>query len=115
MEPKDLNDDDLVMLLALARHLSNLDDLVSLPELTAFRDLRSQLGVEAFRAAAARAAEEYPTTEGTLYGAVHVSDEARPVIRGMLEQLAASDGVIEVEQAMLDALEAVWAVRRPSA
>ena len=108
MRFSDLSFDEVVVFVALVRHLVRIDDLFSMPEMVLVRGIQGELGPvwpEATRAATLRCA----TLQDAVEAARSVTrQEARAFITEQLERVAESDGTCEREQRMLNLVHSVW-------
>ena len=108
MRFSDLSFDEVVVFIALVRHLVRIDDLFSMPEMVLLRGIQGELAAvwaEATRAASLRG----PTLHEAVEAARSVTrPEARIFITEQLERIAESDGTCEKEQRILNLVHSVW-------
>ncbi|MFT7520805.1 MAG: putative tellurite resistance protein B-like protein [Kiritimatiellia bacterium] len=110
MNPNELTDDEMLALVCLSRVLIAADDELSDEELQEFNEIGHDLGLEAFARVSKRAEQQPMTDENALQLAAAVTrPDARDLLRTMLIDLAAADGIDVSEKELLSKLEAVWA------
>ncbi len=109
MNPQDLTDREALALLCLVRQLVVADGVVTVAELAQMHELGSRLGTEKY----ARLADAVEGIPATMDAALEVAQgvtrhEAQLLIRSLLVDLAAADGLDDTEADVIDLITEVW-------
>ena len=105
----DLNDDELITFISLARIVIRADLEFSEDEEDALEALGEQIGATRWRSVISRATSEVKSRDAAMAAAAKISmPETRRAILDGLTQLATADVMVPAEQAVLDHLTKMW-------
>ncbi len=111
MNPDGLNDDDVLALIALTRVLVAADGHLGVEEMKELQEIGLDIGVDRYTKLCRKVdSMKNLTVDSALELAKAVDrEDAQALVRTMLVDLAATDGIDVAEQDLIDRLTGVWA------
>lgn len=109
----DLDDTERLALVALVQAMVAADGEQTENEMSEFREIAHEIGRVAFDDAFAAARQRFPTRDAavTFAETAVTRSGAREIIHTVLVDLAGADGISADEQAIIDRVRAMWALR----
>lgn len=109
----DLDDTERLALVALVQAMVDADGEQSEEEMSEFREIAHEIGRAAFDEAFSTARARFPNREDAISFAEGAVSRlgAREIIHTVLVDLAGADGISAAEQALIDRVRAMWALR----
>jgi len=115
VEYSELSDSDLLVLVGVSRVLINIDDLVSLEEVSWVRTLITQINQERWRDLVEQSRHEFHNTDELVSALERVADASvRAFILDEAHALAGLDGLVPPETDLLKRLETARGGQQPS-
>lgn len=110
MNPSDMNEDEMIALVALSRVMVAVDGALGVEEMEELSEIGQELGIGAFTSASKKVDELNPDKAAAMALAAKVErPSVRELILTMLSDLASSDGKSDDEAAFIEEVRGAWA------